>query len=125
MILFLKNRVSVFNPTHNHVLTPEHFVHLIPNYCRLTEEDKQVINGLHSQGVRTCHIVGFLMGQEVVMKVSGLSERTYITIQIIKQGLENLHWFLLVIDFDAKELVYLDSFQSQRTLDKRKTQIKN
>jgi hypothetical protein len=64
MILFLKNRVSVFNPTHNHVLTPEHFVHLIPNYCRLTEEDKQVINGLHSQGVRTCHIVSFLMGQK-------------------------------------------------------------
>jgi hypothetical protein len=91
----------------------------------LTEADKQVVNGLHSQGVRTCHIVGFLMGQEVVMKVSGLSERTYITIQIIEQGLENLHWFLLVIDFDAKELVYLDSFQSQRTLDKRKTQIKN
>ncbi|WJX69293.1 hypothetical protein P8452_53561 [Trifolium repens] len=37
---------------------------------------------------------------------------------------EDIHWFLLIIDFDAKELVYLDSFQSPRTLDKRKTQIK-
>ncbi|PNX80761.1 hypothetical protein L195_g036772 [Trifolium pratense] len=59
-----KFRVSVFNPTHNHDLTPERFVHLIPNYRKLTEADKQVVNGLHSQGVRTCHIMGFLMGQK-------------------------------------------------------------
>ncbi|KAK2424288.1 protein FAR1-RELATED SEQUENCE [Trifolium repens] len=63
-IIRKKYRVSVFNPTHNHDLTPEQFVHLIPNYRRLTEEDKQVVNGLHSQGVRTCHIMGFLMGQK-------------------------------------------------------------
>lgn len=47
-IIRKKYRVSVFNPTHNHDLTPEQFVHLIPNYRRLTEEDKQVVNGLHS-----------------------------------------------------------------------------
>ncbi|GAU24456.1 hypothetical protein TSUD_319330 [Trifolium subterraneum] len=56
--------VSVFNPTHNHELTPERFVHLIPKYRKLTEADKQVVDGLHSQGVRTCHIVGYLMGQK-------------------------------------------------------------
>lgn len=56
-------RVSVFKPSHNHELTPARFVHLIPNYRKLSEADKQVASGLHSQGVRTCHILGFLMGQ--------------------------------------------------------------
>ncbi|XP_045825767.1 uncharacterized protein LOC123917899 [Trifolium pratense] len=37
---------------------------------------------------------------------------------------ENFHWFLLVIDVDTKELVYLDSYQSPTTVDKRKSAIK-
>ncbi|GAU45400.1 hypothetical protein TSUD_134170 [Trifolium subterraneum] len=63
-IVHKKFRVFVFNPTHNHELTPERLVHLIPKYRKLIEVDKQVVDGLHSQGVRTCHIVGYLMGQK-------------------------------------------------------------
>jgi len=37
---------------------------LIPNYRKLSESDKQIISGLHSQAVRTCHILGFLRGQK-------------------------------------------------------------
>jgi hypothetical protein len=54
----------MFEPSHNHDLTPAHFVHLIPNYRKLSEADKKIVNGLHSQGVRTCHIMGFLMDQK-------------------------------------------------------------
>ncbi|XP_045791191.1 protein FAR1-RELATED SEQUENCE 5-like [Trifolium pratense] len=57
-------KVTMFQPFHNHDLTPANFVHLIPNYRKLSEADKQVVNGLHSQGVRTCHILGFLMDQK-------------------------------------------------------------
>jgi hypothetical protein len=57
-------RVSIFKPSHNHELAPLRFVHLMPNYRKLSEVDKQVASGLHSQGVRTCHILGFLMGQK-------------------------------------------------------------
>jgi hypothetical protein len=57
-------KVTMFEPSHNHDLTPPHFVHLIPNYRKLSEADKKIVNGLHSQGVRTCHIMGFLMDQK-------------------------------------------------------------
>ena len=57
-------KVTNFEPNHNHELSPPNLVHLIPNYRKLSESDKQIVSGLHSQGVRTCHILGFLMGQK-------------------------------------------------------------
>ncbi|GAU28834.1 hypothetical protein TSUD_21710 [Trifolium subterraneum] len=63
MILF--EFVKYLEFLYNHESTPERFVHLIPNYPKLTEADKQVLNVLHSpQGVGTCHIVSFLIGQK-------------------------------------------------------------
>jgi hypothetical protein len=53
-----------FKHSHNHELALTHFVHLIPNYRKLSEVDKQVVSGLHSQGVRACHILGFFMGEK-------------------------------------------------------------
>ncbi|XP_058757154.1 putative protein FAR1-RELATED SEQUENCE 10 [Vicia villosa] len=40
-------RVTKFESSHNHELTPARFIHLIPNYRKLSEADKQVVNGLH------------------------------------------------------------------------------
>ncbi|GAU31761.1 hypothetical protein TSUD_22070 [Trifolium subterraneum] len=57
-------KVTMFEPSHNHDLTPAHFVHLTPNYRKLSEADKKTVNGLHSQGVRTCHIMGFFYGSK-------------------------------------------------------------
>lgn len=57
-------KVTNFEPNHNHEPSPPNLVHLIPNYRKLSESDKQIVSGLHSQGVRTCHILGFLMGQK-------------------------------------------------------------
>jgi len=57
-------KVSIFKPFHNHELAPARFVHLIPNCRKLSEANKQVASGLYSQGVRTCHILGFFYGSK-------------------------------------------------------------
>ncbi|CAJ2629418.1 unnamed protein product [Trifolium pratense] len=56
--------VVCFMPVHNHPLTPSTHVHLIPKYRGLNEADKNFVDGLHSYGVRSCHILGYLMGQK-------------------------------------------------------------
>ncbi|GAU10751.1 hypothetical protein TSUD_425830, partial [Trifolium subterraneum] len=57
-------RVVAFESVHNHELIPRHFVHFIPKYRRLSEADKALVDGLHTCGVRTCHILGFMMAQK-------------------------------------------------------------
>ncbi|XP_058763969.1 protein FAR1-RELATED SEQUENCE 5-like isoform X2 [Vicia villosa] len=57
-------RVVAFESAHNHKLTPQRFVHFIPKYRRLSEADKALVDGLHTCGVRTCHILGFMLGQK-------------------------------------------------------------
>ncbi|XP_058741458.1 protein FAR1-RELATED SEQUENCE 5-like [Vicia villosa] len=57
-------RVIAFESAHNHKLTPQRFVHFIPKYRRLSEADKALVDGLHTCGVRTCHILGFMLGQK-------------------------------------------------------------
>jgi hypothetical protein len=56
--------VFAFDPSHNHPLTPAHYVHLIPKYRRLSESDKALVDDLHTQGVRTCHILGFMLARK-------------------------------------------------------------
>ncbi|XP_058726811.1 protein FAR1-RELATED SEQUENCE 5-like [Vicia villosa] len=57
-------RVIAFESAHNHKLTPQRFVHFIPKYRRLSEVDKALVDGLHTCGVRTCQILGFMLGQK-------------------------------------------------------------
>ncbi|XP_045817796.1 protein FAR1-RELATED SEQUENCE 5-like isoform X4 [Trifolium pratense] len=57
-------RVVTFESVHNHELIPRRFVHCIPKYRRLSEADKALADGLHTCGVRTCHILGFMMAQK-------------------------------------------------------------
>ncbi|KAJ1404687.1 Zinc finger, CCHC-type [Sesbania bispinosa] len=59
-----KWKVSSFHDDHNHELTPPTYVHMMPAYRRLSESDKAQIDTLHAAGVRTCHIMSFMIGQK-------------------------------------------------------------
>ncbi|GAU51315.1 hypothetical protein TSUD_412750 [Trifolium subterraneum] len=56
--------LSIFNETHNHELTPAKVVHLHPVYRNISKSDKAQINGLHTHGIRTCHIMGYMVAQK-------------------------------------------------------------
>jgi len=53
--------VSIFEEGHNHELTPSSVVHLYPVYQQISEADKAQIDGLQSHGIRTCHIMGYMV----------------------------------------------------------------
>ncbi|KAJ1384168.1 Zinc finger, PMZ-type [Sesbania bispinosa] len=59
-----KWRVGIFEPAHNHELTPASMIHLLPAYRGLSVADKAQVDGLHHYGVKTCHIMGLIMGQK-------------------------------------------------------------
>jgi hypothetical protein len=59
-----KYAVSHFEETHNHELTSSKFVHLHPVSRKISEADKAQINGLQSHGIRTCHIMGYMVAQK-------------------------------------------------------------
>ncbi|KAJ1430560.1 FAR1 DNA-binding domain [Sesbania bispinosa] len=59
-----KWRVVSFEECHNHELTPAKFVHLIPAYRKMADADKAQVDSLHSFGVRTCHIMGYLVSRK-------------------------------------------------------------
>ncbi|KAK2421644.1 protein FAR1-RELATED SEQUENCE [Trifolium repens] len=55
--------VSIFEEGHNE-LTPSKYVHLHPIYRQISEADRAQIDGLQSHGVRTCHIMGYMVAQK-------------------------------------------------------------
>ncbi|KAJ1438268.1 Zinc finger, PMZ-type [Sesbania bispinosa] len=59
-----KFKVVSFIECHNHELTPEKFVPLIPSYRGLSKGDKAQVDALHSHGVRPCQIMGYLLDQK-------------------------------------------------------------
>ncbi|VFQ90261.1 unnamed protein product [Cuscuta campestris] len=56
--------VTSFVEHHNHFLCPSKYVHLFPAYRALNDADKAQIDILHAQGVRTCHIMGYMVAQK-------------------------------------------------------------
>ncbi|XP_045825377.1 protein FAR1-RELATED SEQUENCE 5-like [Trifolium pratense] len=56
--------VSVFEETHNHELTSARFVHLHPVYRKISEADRAQVDGMQSRGIRTCHIMGYMVAQK-------------------------------------------------------------
>ncbi|KAK2363632.1 protein FAR1-RELATED SEQUENCE [Trifolium repens] len=56
--------VAIFVEAHNHELTPARFVHLHPLFRNISEADKAQIDGLQSHGIRTCHIMGYMVAQK-------------------------------------------------------------
>lgn len=56
--------VLVFEEAHNHELIPSRFVHLHPIYREIYEADKAHIDGLQSHGIRTCHIMGYMVARK-------------------------------------------------------------
>ncbi|CAH9080089.1 unnamed protein product [Cuscuta epithymum] len=56
--------VTCFNDNHNHELTPSRYVHLLPAYRGLSDLDKAQVDSLHGAGIRTCHIMGYMVAQK-------------------------------------------------------------
>lgn len=56
--------VTDFKEAHNHELTPSRYVHLFPAYRGMTNADKAMVDSLHSYGIRTCHIMGYMVAQK-------------------------------------------------------------
>ncbi|XP_057444043.1 protein FAR1-RELATED SEQUENCE 5-like [Lotus japonicus] len=59
-----KWKVTLFEKSHNHELTPVDKVHLISSFRQISESDKAQINSLKIHGVRTCNIMGLMLGQK-------------------------------------------------------------
>ncbi|KAJ1407407.1 FAR1 DNA-binding domain [Sesbania bispinosa] len=60
----LKCKVVSFEQSHNHELTPSRLVHLHPAYHRLSDIDKAQVDTLQTYGLRSCHIMGYLVAQK-------------------------------------------------------------
>ena len=56
-----KWKVIAFEEFYNHELTTPRFVHLIPAYRGMSYANKAQVNSLRSFGVRTCHIMGYMV----------------------------------------------------------------
>ena len=55
--------VCCFKEGHNHMMCDSTFVPLIRTYYGLLDVDKAQVDSLHAQGIRTSHIMGFMMNQ--------------------------------------------------------------
>ncbi|CAH9094339.1 unnamed protein product [Cuscuta europaea] len=53
-----------FDDTHNHEMTPSQHVHLMPAYRSISDGIKAQVDSLRLHGVRTCHIMGLIIGQK-------------------------------------------------------------
>ncbi|KAJ1436794.1 MULE transposase domain [Sesbania bispinosa] len=100
-----KWRVGMFESQHNHELTPANMVHLMPAYRGLSAADKAQVNSLHLYGVRTCHIMGLIMGQKGGHSDLGFSKYDSNPMSFVKftttedDRLENLFWADVVESF--------------------------
>ncbi|KAJ1411366.1 FAR1 DNA-binding domain [Sesbania bispinosa] len=56
--------VVSFEEAHNHELTPLVYVHLYPAYRKMSDEDKAQVDSLRAHGIRTCHIIGYMLAQK-------------------------------------------------------------
>ncbi|XP_058732836.1 protein FAR1-RELATED SEQUENCE 5-like [Vicia villosa] len=56
--------VSFLEEAHNHELTPTKFVHLHPGYHQISEANRAQIGSLQSHGIKTCHIMGYMVAQK-------------------------------------------------------------
>ena len=59
-----KWKVIAFDESYNHKLTLAQYVHLILAYRSMSNVDKIQVDSLHLYGVRTCHIMGLMLGQK-------------------------------------------------------------
>ena len=56
-------KMSKLEEAHNHEITSQRFVHLIPNHCGITDAEKAQIDSMHRYGVQTSQIMGFMASQ--------------------------------------------------------------
>ncbi|XP_057442710.1 protein FAR1-RELATED SEQUENCE 7-like isoform X2 [Lotus japonicus] len=70
-----KWKVAYFVKNHNHVLAPVDKVHLISSFRHLNDSDKAQINSLKLHGVRTCNIMGLMLGQKGSHEALGFTKK--------------------------------------------------
>ncbi|KAL4316188.1 hypothetical protein AHAS_Ahas15G0260100 [Arachis hypogaea] len=63
-LILQKWRVTKFEETHNHDLSPPKYIQFVPAYRTMTDADKAQADSLYFYGVRTCHIMGFMVAQK-------------------------------------------------------------
>lgn len=61
-------------------MAPSEHVYIFPGYHSMSDADKAQIDSLHLYGVRTCHIMGRMLGQKGSYANLGFAKRTFITI---------------------------------------------
>ncbi|XP_025674258.1 protein FAR1-RELATED SEQUENCE 5-like [Arachis hypogaea] len=82
-----KWKVSVFESEHNHLLCPPKYRHLIAANRGLNEADKTQADSLRACGVKTCHIMGYMVFQKGVYdKVGFTSKDLHNHISKIRRG---------------------------------------
>ncbi|QHO19838.1 Protein FAR1-RELATED SEQUENCE [Arachis hypogaea] len=59
-----KWKVSVFENEHNHSLCPPKYRHLVAMNRGLNDADKTYADNLRACGVKTCHIMGYMISQK-------------------------------------------------------------
>ncbi|KAJ1387478.1 Zinc finger, CCHC-type [Sesbania bispinosa] len=67
--------VLSFVETHNHYLCPPKYRHLIPAHRKMGDTDKAQAESLHSYGVRTCHIMGYMLAQKGGYSALGFTKK--------------------------------------------------
>ncbi|XP_057444113.1 uncharacterized protein LOC130736290 [Lotus japonicus] len=68
-------QVVYFDKTHSHVLAPVDKVHLISSYRHLNDSEKAHINNIKLHGVRTCNIMGLMLGQKGGHEALGFTKK--------------------------------------------------
>ncbi|KAJ1420101.1 Zinc finger, CCHC-type [Sesbania bispinosa] len=90
--------VLSFVETHNHYLCPPKYRHLIPAHRKMGDTDKAQAESLHSYGVRTCHIMGYMLAQKGDFKTAMYANFTPEKFEnfwqqlILKHGLVENKW---------------------------------
>lgn len=101
-------RVSIFDETHNHELTPVNHVHRMVRYHVMSNLDKAQVDSLHSFGVRIYCIMGYLLGQR----------GSYDSIGFLRSDLYNhLHQKKRLIIKEGDVCVALSYFEGKDVID--------
>ncbi|KAL4374571.1 hypothetical protein AHAS_Ahas05G0195100 [Arachis hypogaea] len=68
-------KVSCFVESHNHDLTPPQFAHLVPANRHLTVTDRVQVENLHNFGVKSCHIMRYIVFQKGGYRHAGFTRK--------------------------------------------------
>ncbi|RYR19834.1 protein FAR1-RELATED SEQUENCE 5-like [Arachis ipaensis] len=74
-LILQKWRITKFKETHNHDLIPPKYIQFVLAYRTMTDTDKAKADSLYFYGVRTCHIMGFMVAQKRGPNMTGFIKK--------------------------------------------------